>query len=222
MSAANSSWANPMPAGLISLAMACTIFYALLTGKVTPDGYGVVGFWLIGGFFVQLAVGLIELKLGSPGGGNTFLWFSAYFMLATGSVYLLEYFAHGLGWHVDPSVEGWCWVGISIVMWLLYPAFLKTMPLVVAVLVTIMNTGAPIVAGIKLGLLDRAIFAPIAGNMIGFVALLGFYSGACIINNTIYGRQILPFPGPIIKDRSQAASSEVNAGIAIAPGAAPE
>lgn len=211
MSDTNSSWANPMPAGLISLAMACTIFYALLTGKVTPDGYGVVGFWLIGGFFVQMAVGLIELRMGSTGGGNTFLWFSGYFMLATGSVYLLEYFAHCYGWHVDPSiVEGWCWVGISIVMWLQYPAFLKTMPFVVAVLVTIMNTGAPFVAGMKLGLLDRAVFAPITGNMIGIVALLGFYSGAAIVNNTIYGRQILPFPGPIIKERSQGGIAKAN------------
>lgn len=219
MSGANSSWANPMPAGLISLAMACTIFYALLTGKVTPDGYGVVGFWLIGGFFVQMAVGLIELKMGSTGGGNTFLWFSAYFMLATGSVYLLEYFAHAFGWHVDPgSVEGWCWVGISIVMWLQYPAFLKTMPLVVVVLVTIMNTGAPIVAGMKLGLLDRAVFAPIAGNMIGLVALLGFYSGAAIVNNTVYGRQILPFPGPIMKGTSQVLNASTKPGDSMVPG----
>jgi len=167
-------------------------------------------------------VGLIELKIGSSSGGNTFLWFSAYFMLATGCVYLLEYFAHGLGWHVDPSVEGWCWVGISIVMWLLYPAFLKTMPMVVAVLVTIMNTGAPIVAGMKLGLLDRSFFAPIAGNMIGIVALLGFYSGACIINNTIYGRQILPFPGPIMKERPQRDIAEANISDAMAPGTTQE
>lgn len=179
--------------------MATTIFYALLTGKVTPDGYGVVGLWLLGGFVVQTIVGMLELKMGNTGGGNTFLWFSGYFMLATGSVYLLEYFAHICGWHVDLRVEGWCWIGISIVMWLMYPAFLKTMPLLVAVLITLMNAAAPFIAGLKLGLLDKSIYAPIAGNMIGIVALLSFYSAACIINNTIFGRQILPFPGPIIK-----------------------
>lgn len=197
----NSTWANPLPAGLISLGMACTIFYALLTGKITPDGYGVVGIWLLGGFFVQVIVGVIDLKLGSLGGGNTFLWFSAYFMFATGCVYLMEYFAHINGWHVELMIEGWCWVGISIVMWLMYPSFLKTMPLVVAVLITIMNSMAPVIAGMKLGLLDRAVYAPIAGNCIGIVALLGFYSGAAIINNTVFGRQILPFPGPVLKSK---------------------
>jgi len=196
----HSGWANPMPAGLIALGLACIIFYALLTGKIPPDGLGVVGFWLLAGFFIQVIVGVLELKLGSISGGNTFLWFSAYFMLASGCVYLLEFYAHMVGWHINPVIEGWAWVGITFVMWLLFPTFLKTMPLTVALLISIMNFDAFLITGLKLGLLAKS-YAPIAGNVIGLAGLLGLYSAAAIINNTVYGRAILPFPGPIIKDK---------------------
>jgi succinate-acetate transporter protein len=198
MSGTGTNWANPVPAGLIALGLACLIFCALLNGIISPDGMGVVGIWLISGFFVQVIVGVIEIRLGSSAGGNTFLWFSAYFMLATGSVYLMEYVAHSLGWKVDPRIEGYCWVGITFVMWLLYPSFLKTMPLTVALLITIMNIGAPLITGLKLGVLPKTL-APFLGDAIGVAGLLGLYSAACVINNTVYGKAILPFPGPIIR-----------------------
>ncbi|MGD9506495.1 MAG: hypothetical protein AB7W37_16425 [Syntrophobacteraceae bacterium] len=198
MSGDNAGWSNPVPAGLIALGLACLIFYATLNGKVTPEGFGVVGLWLIAGFFVQIIVGVIDLKLGSSAGGNTFLWFSAYFMLATGSVYLMEYIAHSLGWTVDPRIEGYCWVGITFVMWLLFPTFLKTMPLTVALLITIMNLGAPLITGLKLGLLPRTI-APMLGDAIGVAGLLGLYSAACMINARVFGRPLFPFPGPVLK-----------------------
>jgi len=57
----NSSWANPAPAGLVALAVACFTFYAILTGKVDGTAAPLLGCWIIGGFVVQLIVGLIEL-----------------------------------------------------------------------------------------------------------------------------------------------------------------
>lgn len=197
---ANSSWANPMPAGLTALTIAVFIFYAMFTGKVNMGlSYGIAGIWLIGGFFVQIVVGVIELKLGSSSGGNTFTWFSAYFMLVTGSVWLFEYFGHIYGWKFDAHIAGWTWLAMSIVLWLQWPAFAKTMPLTVFLLITVMNLSLPMIVGLNLGLLDPKVWAPVAGNMAGISGLFGAYSAAAVMNNTVYGRQILPFPGPVIK-----------------------
>jgi hypothetical protein len=68
----------------------------------------------------------------------------------------------------------------------------------VALLITIMNVGAPMITGLKLGLLPRTI-APMLGNAIGVAGLLGLYSAACMINARVFGRPLFPFPGPIIK-----------------------
>ena len=200
MSGEQSNWANPMPAGLTALTVAVFIFYAMFTGKVDMGlSYGIAGIWLIGGFFVQIVVGIIELKLGSITGGNTFTWFGAYFMLVTGSVWLFEYFAHLNGWAFDTHIAGWSWLAMAIVLWLQWPAFAKSMPLTVFLLICCMNLSLPFIVGLNLGLLAPATYAPIAGTLAGLAGLFGAYSAAAAVNNTAFGRQILPFPGPIVK-----------------------
>ena len=192
-------WANPMPAGLIALAIAVFIFYAMLTGKVTSEALPIAGIWLICGFFVQVIVGVIELKLGNSSGGNTFTWFSAYFMLATGSVWIFQYFAGINGWKIDHSITGWTWLAISLILWLEFPGFAKTMPLIVFALIFVLNLSLPLITGINLGLLDHHKYGPIAGNMAGLSGLLAIYSAAAIQVNTVFGKTVFPFPGPIIK-----------------------
>jgi len=193
-------WANPMPAGLTALAIAVFIFYAVLTGKVSPaEARPIAGMWLIGGFFVQVIVGVIELNMGSSSGGNTFTWFSAYFMLVTGSVWIFQYFAGINGWHYDHHVAGWAWCAITIVLFLEFPAFAKTMPLTVFILICLLNFSLPLITGIFLGILDPKVYGPIAGNMAGIAGLFALYSAAAVMNNTVFGKQIFPFPGPIIK-----------------------
>ncbi|SEM51041.1 hypothetical protein SAMN04489760_11913 [Syntrophus gentianae] len=193
-------WANPMPAGLTALAIAVFIFYAVLTGKVNAaEARAVAGMWLIGGFFVQVIVGVIELRLGSSSGGNTFTWFSAYFMLVTGSVWIFQYFAGINGWHYDHHIAGWAWCAITLVLFAEFPAFAKTMPLTVFILICFMNFSLPLITGIFLGILDPKVYGPIAGNMAGIAGLFAIYSAAAVMNNTVFGKQIFPFPGPIIK-----------------------
>lgn len=55
-------WANPAPAGLVALAVACFIFYALLSGKVTVGALPLMGAWLLGGFLFRLSLELLNLK----------------------------------------------------------------------------------------------------------------------------------------------------------------
>ena len=55
-------WANPTPAGLVALAVACFGFFAILSGRVTHDAMPLLGAWLLGGFVVQFIVALLDLK----------------------------------------------------------------------------------------------------------------------------------------------------------------
>ncbi len=58
----NHEWANPAPAGLLALAMACFTFFALLSGKVEYLTIPLLGCWLIGGFVIQIMLGILELR----------------------------------------------------------------------------------------------------------------------------------------------------------------
>jgi len=77
MSEQGNSWANLGPAGLTALSQACLIFFALLTGRTTAQGIGLMGIWLLGGFVIQIIAGVIELLNGNTTGGNVFAFFSA-------------------------------------------------------------------------------------------------------------------------------------------------
>lgn len=108
--------ANPGPAGLVALAMACFTFYAVHTGKVEGSAIPLLGIWLIGGFVVQVIVGVMELNHGNIVGGNIFTFFSAFFMLVTGLELIFKYFAGIYGWAVDARIDGWAWLALSIAL----------------------------------------------------------------------------------------------------------
>ena len=70
-------WADPSPAGLVATALSCFVFFAMHSGRVEANAAPLLGIWLLGGFIVQVIVGLIELKHGNLIGGNVFLFYSA-------------------------------------------------------------------------------------------------------------------------------------------------
>ncbi len=76
------SFATPGPAGLGALAVACFGFGAVFMGKVDISGFPLLAAWLIGGCLVQYTTAVMELKDHNITGGNVFLFFSAFFMLA--------------------------------------------------------------------------------------------------------------------------------------------
>ena len=76
------SFATPGPAGLGALAVAVFGFGAVFLGWVDPSGLPLLAAWLIGGFVVQIIVAIVELKDHNVTGGNVFLFFCAFFMLA--------------------------------------------------------------------------------------------------------------------------------------------
>lgn len=194
-----STWSNPTPAGLVALAVACFCFCAMLGGHVTRQALPLIGAFLLGGFVIQIIVALYDLKHGNSAGGNTFLYFSIYFMLVSGIEMFLKYFIPDL----DTRIDGWAWVVLSLIVALWTPAFYKT-PAILFIIVALLNIACPCIA-----LSDLQIFSATASNILGQIAgytllvcgILAIYLSAATILNTAYGRTILPNPKPFYKEK---------------------
>lgn len=197
-------WSNPTPAGLVALAIACFCFFAMLTGRVTDAAVPLLGIWLLGGFVVQVIVAIVDLKGGNTTGGNTFLFFSAFFMLVGGLEMLFKFQMASNNVILDARIDGWAWMVLTIVIMLWTPAFLKT-PLVLSLIVFALNIALPFITLIDLQVLSSD-FAFIPAYALLVAGILGIYLSAAIIVNTAFGREVYPMPGPILKDRPAAAN----------------
>jgi succinate-acetate transporter protein len=201
------NWANPTPAGLVALAVACFCFFAMLnsniTGVAVPGLLPLLGCILLGGFVVQLVVALLDLKSGALPGGNTFLFFSAYFMLASGLEMFVKYFAATGMWPVaaDSTIDGWLWacLGIAIILWT--PAFFKS-PAILFVMVVLLDFAVPLVALNDFGI-AKTFCGPAAGWVLLVIGCLGLYLSAALLVNGTYGKTVFPNPGPLYKEKNK-------------------
>jgi len=192
---ATKEWANPTPAGLVALAVACFLFFALLTGRVEKSAMPILGSYLIGGFFIQFVVALLDLKGGNLSGGNTFLYFSAYFMLVSGAGMFLKYFVPGM----DTRIDGWAWMVLALTLALWTPAFYKGPALLFGIVLGL-NVALPCIV-----VSDLKLFAPEIGKIFGETAgyallacgILGIYLAAALVLNGSYGKTVLPNPAPL-------------------------
>lgn len=197
MSGHGGGWANPAPAGLVALAVACFTFFAVLCGKVEHTCIPLLGIWLIGGGIVQLIVGLIELNEGAVTGGNVFTFFAAFFMFVGAFEFLFKYFAALNGWQIDARIDGWAWLVLWIALWLWTPAYFKS-TLVMTLLVLCLDVAVPLVALRDLGILGASA-SPIAGYFLLFTGIFGLWQATAIFLNTTYGKTIIPTGGPLAK-----------------------
>ncbi len=194
-------WANPTPAGLVALAVACFCFFAYLLGFVnrTPESNAMIlmGTWLLGGFVVQIVVAVIDIKNGNKTGGNTFLYFCAFFMLVSG----LEFIFKVIFPHLDTRIDGWAWMALTLVVWLWAPAFSKS-PLLLFLIVIFLGAALPFIFLMDLKVFDAgfaAVAAPIAAISLMVCALLAIYLSAAMIVNKAFGKKVFWNPGPISK-----------------------
>lgn len=190
-------WSNPTPAGLVALAVACFCFFAMLSGNVTSAALPLIGCWLIGGFVVQFIVAIVDLKSRNTTGGNTFLFFSAFFMLTGGLEMLLKFNAITNGIALDTRIDGWAWLVLTVTLILWTPAFFKT-PLILTLVVIAIDVALPFITLIDLGILPKT-YSLIPAWALLIAGILAIYLAAAIVVNTAFGRQIYPLPGPIIK-----------------------
>lgn len=195
-------WANPAPAGLVGLAMACFTFYAVLTGKVDHSCIPLLGCWLIGGFIIQLIVGIMELLEGNSTGGNVFTFFAAFFMLTGGLEFLVKFLAHVNAWNIDARIDGWAWLSLALVLLLWTPAYFKASRLLLLAVLAL-DVAVPLVALLDLKMISAA-WKPVAGNALLLCGILAIYISGAIILNTAFEREVLPLPGPISKPKKAA------------------
>ena len=191
-------WANPGPAGLVALAMACFTFFALFTGRVDGTALPLLGIWLLGGFVIQVIVAIIELKEGAILGGNVFLFFSAFFMLVTGLECLFKFWMGTKGITLDARMDGWAWLTLAIALILWSPGYFKS-PLAMILCVLSLDIAVPVVALKDLTIIPGAIGAPLAGIFLLLAGIFGLYMAAGTVLNTALGKQALPLGSPWIK-----------------------
>lgn len=189
-------WANPAPAGLVALAMACFCFYALLTGKVDHSAIPLLGCWLIGGFFVQVIVAIIEILEGNTTGANVFTFFSAFFMLVGGLEFFVKFAASLNGWVIDSRIDGWAWLTLAIALLAWTPAYFKG-SFAMSLVVLALDVAVPLIALSDMKVISG--FSNLAGNFLLIAGILGLYVASAIILNTAFGKTVLPLGSPIIK-----------------------
>lgn len=200
MSNNSTGWANPSPAGLVALAIACFTFFAVLSGRTAgAEGSPLLflGIWLIGGFVVQLCVGLIDLAEGNLLGGNTFLFFSGFFMLVGGLEFIFEFFAGVHGWKINTGVDGWAWLVMLLVLVPYTIAFLKQTAASLGLAVLILFVGVIFVTFSKLGMMGAYAHTYAAWCLL-VTGILAIYTSGAIILNNAYGRTVLPVGNPIL------------------------
>ncbi len=191
--ATQKDWSNPTPAGLVALAVACFCFFALLTGKVGVAALPLLGCWLLGGFVIQLVVALVDLKNGNTAGGNTFLFFCGFFMLAGGLEMLLKYNGITAGTPLEGLIDGYSWAVLAMVLILWTPAFLTKFTLL-SIIIILVDMALPFIALVDLGVLPKGCLHISAWLLLltGFVAI---YLSAAMVVNTTYGRIVYPILG---------------------------
>jgi len=186
-------WANPTPAGLVALAVACFCFFALLNGFVEKSAMPLVGCWLLGGFAVQIVVALLDLKGGNHTGGNTFLFFSAFFMLVGGLEMFVKYSALTAGTPADGRIDGFAWIPLTFAILLWTPAFLKPFSLL-SLVVLALDAALPFIVLTDLKVLP-ASFSVIPAYALLVAGLIALYLGAAQIVNTAFGKTVYPVIG---------------------------
>ncbi len=206
MSGDGKGWANPAPAGLVALAVACFTFYYILFGFeaygfTSPAGaLPLLGCWLMGGFVIQVIVGVVELMEGNSTGGNVFTVFSAFFMLAGGLEFFVKYFAAANKWAIplNTVVDGYAWAALAIFIVLWTPAYFKGTS-ILALAVILLDVAVVFIALMDLGLVAKPTGDPIAAYFLLGTGILALYLSSAIILNTAFGKSILPITGPWVK-----------------------
>jgi uncharacterized protein len=198
MSGNGKGWANPAPAGLVALAIACFTFFSIFNGKVDHSALPLLGCWLVGGFVVQIIVGVIELLEGNQVGGNVFTFFAAFFMLTTAIECFYKFWAAKNGLKLDGRIDGWAWICLSTTLVLWTPAYMKSV-LVMSSLVISLDIAVWIVTFMDLGMIARAEWAPIAGWFLLIGGILGLYMASAVILNGAFGKVLLPTGPAILK-----------------------
>ena len=183
-------WSNPSPAGLVAYAVACYCFFAVFTGKVEASALPLLGCWLVGGFTIQIVVGIVDLKNRNIAGGNLFLFFSGFFMLTGGLEMFLKYKAIVDGSPLDTRLDGYAWLVLFLVVLLWTPAFCVKFSLL-SIVVIVLDVALPLIALSDMGVIPKATTLVAAWCLL-ISGSVGIYLSSAIVVNGMFGRKVYP------------------------------
>jgi len=198
MSQHEHNFANPTPAGLIGLSVACFTLFALLTGRVPHEVLPILATWQFGAFVAQIITAVIELRDKNIAGGNVFTYFASFFCFTGGLESLTKYYLSTNGLPFSAAVDGYAWLVLAIATTLLTPAFLAGSSVLFAGLITA-DIAIWAVALMDLKVIAPTIGAPTAGWFLLFLGIIGLYLAGGTVLNTVFKKTILPLGKPIIK-----------------------
>jgi len=205
----DTGWADATPAGLVALAVACFCYFAMLTGLVDAGkSVALLGCWLTGGFAVQFTVALVDLKNKNAAGGNTFAFFSGFFMLAGALSMFVK--AGILGGTADgpiataSPIDGFAWMALGLALLLWTPAFFKAAGQLFLIVVGL-DIAIPFLVLKDLQVLPGAdqAFGIIAGVLLLLCGLLGLWLAAVLIVNKAFGRTVIPTLKPFYRPKKK-------------------
>lgn len=201
----NETFISPAPAGLAALAVACFGFGAVFLGKVSLAGYPLLAAWLIGGGIVQYTTAVMELKNHNITGGNVFLFFAAFFMFGAALSVLAKFtlvllvqtgLVDGvlLNLGTYKIVEGWCWMAGAAFLTIVTPSYIKTAPRPLLGIVLLIDVALWLITFLDMQVIadpDKTWHKVVAYLLFASGAL-GIYVAGAVVNNTIFGRAVMP------------------------------
>lgn len=192
--------ASPGPGALCALSVVCFCFFALLTGRVPHEAApALIGICLAGGL-IQMIAAVIDLKHGDLVGGTTFFVFGGFFMLATGINQAVHFTAALSKAHVSPAMDGWFFLVLAIILFLLTPSF-ATVSSVFFVALLLADVAVLILGLVNLKLVGP-VLVPLAAWFILILGVIGLYLVFAQVYNTAAGKRVFPIGSPLIKKYS--------------------
>jgi len=100
------AYGDAAPAGWVAYSIVTWIAWAFLCNFVSPKALLLMSAIALACTIPYLAAGFSELKVGNAAGGNTWIYFGAFFAFASSLTYFISYFAPIYHWQLDYRILG--------------------------------------------------------------------------------------------------------------------
>lgn len=194
--------ASPGPGGLVAFAVACYTFFGVFMGLVPYEGLPMLSAWLMGGFVVQILVASKELDHGELLGGNVFLFFQGFFMLAGSISCMMKFFMPILGFKPNVVVEGLGWGACTLALILWSPAYFKKSNGTFSLAIISTDIALVFITLKDLGLISGPMVNKVIAYALLIAGTLGIYVASAIQLNTAFEKTVLPLLPSLIKTKS--------------------
>ncbi len=166
------------PSALVSYAIMTWMAAAFMTGLVSPEATLLAAMVAIVAFIPLVVTGITSLRMGDLVGGNTFLYFAAFFALGSGLCWFMQYMAYIYNWTYDVRILGWEWLILATVLTMTTPAFTK--PRSVLISISVVDIALYISALSFLGIVSSGVI--FIGGILYFIAgAFAWYTAAAVM-----------------------------------------